>query len=167
MPQHRYQSQGPTGARNLGEVKELISSQEFGVLSLFDGVGGLRRAIELLDMPVALFIGVEMCDMRRRVVKSTWPHSTAVRDVCDVDEALVRKWASLYPRIRHLLAGGGLPCRDMSGLRGSHRAEVQGKHSGLVTCHGSSLWCASSGAEFVFGSLPRTWPAVGRMMSSQ
>ena len=77
-------------ARNCGAVKEFISSRELGLLSLFDGVGGLRRAIELLDMPVGLFIGVEMCDMRRPVVKTTWPHSYAVRVVCDVNEEMVK-----------------------------------------------------------------------------
>ena len=88
--------------------------------------------MELLDLPVGLFISVEMDGMRRRVTRAAWPHCVHFVDVNDISEKIVRKWRETYPRILHLLCGGGFPCRDMSGLRGWSRAGVAGKQSGLV-----------------------------------
>ena len=104
-----FKQKGKRRARSSAAMKEMVSSQDFGLLSLFDGVGGARRAIELLYTPIVLFIAVEMCAMRHMVVLVARPLCHVAKDVCDVDEAMMRNWSEEHPRIRHLLAGRAFP----------------------------------------------------------
>ena len=119
-------------ARRLRAPVEQRSGSEFGILSMFDCIGGARRACELLDMPVAMYVSIELDPRRRRVVKAHWPHAVHFEDVKQVGRGEIRKLRQQFPRIRVLLAGGGFPCRDMSRLRGPGRRGIQGVHSGLV-----------------------------------
>ena len=109
---------GRRRARATKPTQELLSATEFGTLSRFDGVGGARRVFESLKLPVAAFMGVELCERRRRVCRNAWPHMEECINVEHVTESLIKKWAAEYPRLRHLLCVGGFPCTDMSRLKG-------------------------------------------------
>ena len=128
---------------------ELVSSSEFALVSLFDGIGGARRSMEMLRLPVGVFIAVEQCPQRRRVCRNAYPHVVEYADVAHVTAAMVRTWANKYPRVRHVACGGGFPCQDMSRLRGQRRFGIKGRNSRLVH-HLPRIW-----------QLIRThWPSV-------
>ena len=77
---------GERKARRLHAPREHRSGSELGIFSMFDGVGGARRAMELLDLPVALFVSVELDKRRQRVCKSNWPHVVHYPDVTKISE---------------------------------------------------------------------------------
>ena len=112
---------GRRKARRLREPEEHVAASELGLLFLFCGIGGLRRALKLLDVPVAVFISVELEGDRRRVCKAAYPHFVHRSDVTKVDKADIIEWRARFPRLRVLVTGGGFPCRDMSRLRGKMR----------------------------------------------
>ena len=112
---------GRRKARRLKEPQEHVAASELGLLSLFCGIGGLGRAFELLEVPVAAFISVELEGDRRRVCKAAYPHVVHHADVTQVGKADILRWRARFPRLRVLVTGGGFPCRDMSRLRGKRR----------------------------------------------
>ena len=79
-----------------------------------------------MDLPVALFVSVELDKRRQRVCKSNWPHVVHYPDVTKISERDVKELRDKHPRVTVMIAGGGFPCRDMSRLRGANRKGVQG-----------------------------------------
>ena len=132
-------AKGKRRAQGVRTPCELWSATELALVSLFDGVGGARRSWELLNLPVSVFIAVEQCPQRRRVCRNAWPHVVEYTQVEDITPQLVRTWANKYSRVRHVVAGGGFPCSDMSRLRGASRQGIQGKNSKLVH-HLPRIW---------------------------
>ena len=124
--------QGRRKACRLREPTEHSAASELGLLSLFCGIGGLRRAFELLDVPVAVFVSVELEEDRRRVCKGAYPHVVHRSDVTKVDKSDILEWRARFPHLRVLVTGGGFPCRDMSRFRGKARKGTRSAHSGLV-----------------------------------
>ena len=108
-------------------------------MSLFDGIGGLRRAFDMLEMPVKMCVSVELESSRRRVCKAAYPHMQHYADVRAIGRKEVEEWRDSFPSIRVVIAGGGFPCRDMSQLRGASRLGVDGPQSGLVI-HLPRIW---------------------------
>ena len=148
---------GRRKAQRLREPQEHVASSELGLLSLFCGIGGLRRAFELLDVPVAAFISVELEGDRMRVCKAAYPHVVHRADVTQIGKADILEWRARFPGHRVLVTGGGFPCRDMSRLRGKMREGTRGSHSGLVvTCLGSGAWSGSTGLWSRSAALPKT-----------
>ena len=145
----RLTASGMRRSRRLRSPVEQVSGTELGIFSLFDGIGGARRACELLDMPVGMFVSVEIEPRRQRVCKSHWPHVIHYSDVTKITAKEIRSLRRRFPRVKVLIAGGGFPCRDMSRLRGPGRAGVRGVHSGLVT-EIARIWKL----------LRRCWPTV-------
>ena len=102
----RLTCSGVRRARRLRSPAEQRSGSEFGIISLFDGVGGARRACELLDTPVGMFVSVELEPRRRRVVKAHWPHAVHFEDVTKIGLEEIRVLRRQFPRIKAILAGG-------------------------------------------------------------
>ena len=55
------------------------------MVSLFDGIGGLRRAAERLSLPVPLCATAEMSAQARRVVTTAWPGTLKFSDARELD----------------------------------------------------------------------------------
>ncbi len=118
-----------TGLSSLGRaLGEAIGNQDYspaeeelGVFSLFDGIGGLRRAFHLLGVKPAVFFAVEVDKDALRVAGSIFPDIVALGDIKSVDAACVRALRLRHPRIRRGLVGGGSPCQGLSGLNAAGR----------------------------------------------
>ena len=85
-----------------GELPELRSEHRVLSIGLFDGIGALRVALDLLGVEVLGHISVEQDAQARRVVEAHFPEVVHVEDVNLVDEDLVHQWAGLFSQ-----AGGG------------------------------------------------------------
>eukprot|EP00438_Fugacium_kawagutii_P012392 Skav215497 [mRNA] locus=scaffold165:781686:787326:- [translate_table: standard] len=102
-------------------------------IGLFDGVGALRVALDALGVPVLGHISVEMQASAQRVVESNFPGSIMVSDVRDVDETMVRHWATQFSQCSLVLIGGGPPCQGVSGLNCDRRGALRDSRSNLFT----------------------------------
>ena len=113
---------------------DVISQDEVGailVVSLFDGIGALRIAVDSLQVPVAGYVAAEICSEARRVVESWFPEVVALEDVQSIDEHEVSSWCLRFPSVCAVLLGAGPPCQGVSGLNSDRRGALRDVRSCL------------------------------------
>lgn len=81
---------------DIPEEHDLIQVLSIG---LFDGVGCLRIACDLLGLAMAGHVSVEKCAEGRRVVEAAFADSIFVEDVALVDTAMVAEWAGRFSQV--------------------------------------------------------------------
>ena len=100
------------------------------VVSLFNGVGGAFRCYDILGVQPAGGIAVEIHGPSNRVTSRRWPYVKIVKDVCLVDELMVKEWHLEHCDIEEIHLWAGFPCVDLSAVR-ANRLGLQGPGSGL------------------------------------
>ena len=86
------------------------------ILSVFDGIGGIRRAFELAGTTPALFLTCEIDREAQRVMRRAWPDAFELGDIRDVKADDLARRIGSRGRIRSLLVSAGFPGQGMSGL---------------------------------------------------
>eukprot|EP00438_Fugacium_kawagutii_P013734 Skav210272 [mRNA] locus=scaffold2977:18290:19192:+ [translate_table: standard] len=99
-----------------GDVPEEHDFCEILSIGLFDGIAGLRVALDALGLPIAGHIAVEQNESATRVVQSYFPDVIVVPDVCDISEETVKEWSVKFSNVGVIILGGGPPCQGVSGL---------------------------------------------------
>ena len=79
------------------------------VVAPFDGIGGLRRALELLRLKPAVYLSIEMDEECQQVVRTHWPEAVEMDRVEKVSHELVKKIIDNHPKLKVGLIGGGPP----------------------------------------------------------
>ena len=113
-----------------GETEEPFELTEVLTVGLFDGIGALRVAAELLHLPVAGHISVECNAAANRVVEASFPGTRHVSSVEGVTAEEVQTWACTYTSVGVVLLGAGPPCQGVSGLN----ADRKGVTTGSAQC---------------------------------
>ena len=106
-----------------------------GVLTvgLFDGIGALRVAADVLGWNVVGHISVEKNKEAARVVESRFPNSIHVDDVQDVTEDMVKDWSLRFSQVALIVLGAGPPCQGVSGLNASRKGALKDARSSLFS----------------------------------
>ena len=115
---------------------DVISQDEVNpilVVSLFDGIGALRVAVDSLQVPVAGYVSAEISPEARRVVESWFPEVIAIEDVQDIGENEVSSWCLRFPGVCAVLLGAGPPCQGVSGLNADRRGALRDVRSCLFS----------------------------------
>ena len=89
------------------------------VISLFDGLGACRVALDVIGAKIAGYIAVEKGPHARRSLESNFPSVEFVHDVEEVSDCIVRSFANRFSRASLVLIAGGPPCQGVSGLNAS------------------------------------------------
>ena len=100
-------------------------------IGLFDGIGCLRVALDLVGAQVVGHISVEKQEAGHRVVEYHFPGSVLLNDVAAITEKDVRGWSLQYGQVDMVLLGGGPPCQGVSGLNASRRGALHDERSCL------------------------------------
>ena len=100
-------------------------------VGLFDGVGCLRVALDLIGASVAGHISVEKQPEGHRVVEYHFPGAVLLDDVVAVTDEHVRGWALKFGQVELVLLGAGPPCQGVSGLNASRRGALHDERSCL------------------------------------
>ena len=100
-------------------------------VGLFDGIGRLRVALDLIGAQVVGHISVEKQEAGHRVVEYHFPGSVLLNDVAAITEKDVRGWSLQYGQVDLVLLGGGPPCQGVSGLNASRRGALLDERSCL------------------------------------
>ena len=100
-------------------------------IGLFDGIGALRVALDLVSANVVGHVSVESNNAASRVVESHFPETIFVEDVALVDKAMVREWACRYSQVSVVVLGGGPPCQGVSGLNFDRKGALKDLRSCL------------------------------------
>ena len=114
-----------------GELFEPFSEGGLLVVSLFDGVGSMRIALDAIGVEISGYISVESCPSARRVVESTFPSTVSLSDVREISEETVQGWAAKFPKVKGVILGGGPPCQGVSTLNASRRGALADPRSSL------------------------------------
>lgn len=120
-------------AAGRGDSFEEFHEQGLLVISLFDGIGALRVALENLKVPLAGYVAVEKDEKASRVVESHFPSCTFCTDVTNISSADIRAWGAKYPNCCAVLVAGGPPCQGVSGLNASKKGAQEDPRSSLHT----------------------------------
>jgi len=67
----------------------LHPSQGLVLVAPFDGIGGARRAIEILGLIPALYIGIDHDEACHVVIEGAWPEAVLLKNVNDITEAVL------------------------------------------------------------------------------
>ena len=106
-------------------------SEEFAILSWFDGIGAIRQAWDMLQLPLGGYFSCEIERTAIRVVSSRWPHAVNLGDIRELSRDKFKELRASHPKVKHLLRVGGFPCQDLSLLMAG-RQGLRGTRSGLV-----------------------------------
>lgn len=100
-------------------------------VSLFDGIGALRVALDLLGVSVLGHIAVEQNGCATRVVEASFPSIIKVDDVRTIDLSMVQGWAGQFSQASLVVLGAGPPCQGVSGLNADRKGALRDERSGL------------------------------------
>ena len=114
-----------------GELPEAKGEHSVLSVGLFDGIGALRVALDLLEVQVAGHISVETNGSANRVVESHFPGTISISHVELVDEALVQRWAGEFSQVSLVLLWAGPPCQGVSGLNAERKGALKDARSSL------------------------------------
>ena len=99
-----------------GERREGLGDDRVLSIGLFDGIGALRVALDLLQVEVIGHVSVESNPHASRVVESHFPGTVLVPDVAQVNAEMVSSWSMTFSQCSLVILGGGPPCQGVSGL---------------------------------------------------
>eukprot|EP00435_Cladocopium_sp_Y103_P030696 s76_g7.t1 len=114
-----------------GEFPEPLELTEVLTVGLFDGIGALRVAADLLQLPMAGHISVECNPYANRVLEAAFPGSRHVASVQDVTPEEVSQWACEYSSVGVVLVGAGPPCQGVSQLNVDRKGSQKDVRSSL------------------------------------
>eukprot|EP00435_Cladocopium_sp_Y103_P009201 s976_g2.t1 len=100
------------------------------VVSCFNGIGGAFRIYDILGLSPMGRISIEIYKPGNRTTRTTWPGVIELHDIETVDEAEIRRWANMFPRIQELHLYAGFPCIHLSAVRAG-RKNLDGEGSNL------------------------------------
>lgn len=116
-----------------GDLPEEVEFCQVLSIGLFDGIGALRVALDILGASCCGHISVERSEEARRVLEANFPDCEHVDDVALVDEAMVQPWALKYNSASLMLVGAGPPCQGVSGLNSDRKGALKDERSKLFT----------------------------------
>ena len=102
-----------------------------GLLELFSGISGARRALELLGITPAVHVHAETDPAAQRVCTNMYPDAISLGDVTTITDASFGEALKDTMEVTHWLEVSGPPCQNVSGLNAS-RSGVTGKQSSLA-----------------------------------
>ena len=97
----------------------------------FAGIGGARRALQLLGVTPALHIHIESDPAANKVVAAMFPDAICLGDITEVTTDMLRESARGTTVARYVLHSSGTPCQNVSGLNAC-KVVVHGSKSKLV-----------------------------------
>ena len=115
-------------ARGRAKCRLLCSTDDLGggsdavvLVEAFGGIGGLRKACELLGILPQGVIFIEMDQTCIKLARRHCPYVLTVEDIRKVTYDQVLEWRRLFPRTRKVILGGGWPCVNHSRLNATRK----------------------------------------------
>ena len=116
-----------------GDLPDVEDHVQVLSIGLFDGIGALRVACDILRLPMAGHISSEVSKEGSRVLESHFPDTVSVGDVQLITQEHVLEWGARYSNVGVVLVGGGPPCQGVSGLNSDRKGALKDARSKLFT----------------------------------
>ncbi|CAK0820073.1 unnamed protein product, partial [Prorocentrum cordatum] len=105
--------------------------EETALVTVFDGIGGGRRAFEILGLVPAVHLSFEVDPTAVRVARRSYPSTQHLGDVTEADPAALAALLRARGRVSRVLVVGGFPCPVFAGLNVA-RQGLDDPRAGLV-----------------------------------
>ena len=115
---------GDSSSKNTAPVELLL-------ISLFDGIGSMKVALDVLGAKVSGFIAVELDPDASKVVNTHHPGVLHVDDVGSISKDMVIQWSLQFQTVTHILLSAGAPCVGVSGLNSTRLGVEKDSRSSL------------------------------------
>jgi hypothetical protein len=109
------------------------SEDELIVFEAFAGVGGARRALDVLGVTAAAYVNSKTSQEALRILKRKWPDGVELGDITKIADQQLRDLRSRVVRLRRGLLTGGFPCQGVSILNATRK--------GLGDARSALVWC--------------------------
>jgi hypothetical protein len=116
-----------------GEIPEPCDDLTVFSIGLFDGIGALRVALEVISVKVLGHVSVECNKSAQRVVEAHYPGVQVVDSVQEINFEMVNRWACQYSQCSMVLIGAGPPCQGVSGLNPDRKGALRDERSCLFS----------------------------------
>lgn len=101
------------------------------VVEMFSGMGGLKRALDLLGLVPQGVISVDNHPASKKITRMHCRHAITIDDVTKITKDMVGEWRRQFPRVTRVLIAGGWPCIHHSSLN-VNRQGAEGGTSKLL-----------------------------------
>eukprot|EP00438_Fugacium_kawagutii_P025002 Skav224823 [mRNA] locus=scaffold613:211653:214870:- [translate_table: standard] len=102
-------------------------------IGLFDGIGAIRVALELLGVPVLGYVSVEKEPTGQRVVSSHFPGVVHFQDITQLTDSDFKDLSLQFSQCALVIIGAGPPCQGVSGLNADRKGALKDSRSSLFT----------------------------------
>ena len=116
-----------------GHQEELHNGDSVLCVDVFDGIGALRVALDLVGCRVLGYVSIEANEAASRVVEAHFPGNETIKDVKLVDQDVVHSLAGRYSQASMVILGAGPPCQGVSGLNYDRKGALRDERSGLFS----------------------------------
>ena len=114
-----------------GDLPDIDDHVQVLTIGLFDGIGALRVGADVLKLAMAGHVSSEVSKEGTRVLEANFPDSLQVGDVTNINDEMVKQWATTYSNVGLVLVGGGPPCQGVSGLNADRKGAMKDARSNL------------------------------------
>ena len=80
-----------------------IAIDEIGLVETFSGIGGVRRAFEVLGLKPAFYVAIDSSGEAQRVSGRAWPDAIHTADVRTCDHAFLQQLRHQFPNAKRVL----------------------------------------------------------------
>ena len=108
-----------------------MRSLPVGLVELFGGIGGGRRALEILGITPEFHVHFETNDEANRVVQTQYPDARCLGSIDNATFLMFDMLARSFVQTKYIIVTAGPPCQDVSGLNAG-RAGFSGSRSSLA-----------------------------------
>ena len=112
-------------------VRKVPSAQGLVLVGAFDGIGGARRALEIVGIEPALYISIESDGECAQVVWRTWQSRVSFELVEGVSVEELRTTLATVPTLELGLVVAGPPCQGFSGLNRDRKGFKDSRSDGI------------------------------------
>ena len=102
-----------------------------GLVELFGGIGGGRRALEILGITPEFHVHFETNEEANRVVQTQYPDARCLGSIDNATFQMFDTLARSFVQTKYIIVTAGPPCQDVSGLNAG-RAGFSGSRSSLA-----------------------------------
>ena len=89
------------------------------VIEVFGGIGGLRRACELIGLQPQGLIYIDVDDLGTKLVRRQCGYVLTYGDLRKITFEDVKGWRRSFPKVSKVVLGAGWPCKPTQGASGS------------------------------------------------
>ena len=106
-------AEGNAALDQMREAQTAAAGERVGLVDLFGGIGGTRRALELIGIEPGVHVHVDSNATASAITHREWPGGFRLDSVEAIDEEEVKKWVAAGPHVNIWIVFATFPTHDV------------------------------------------------------